>query len=440
LADADAPLMRHWQYPGEHMRVHLTDKAINRAVKEAVTAGRCELADTVLPGLRLTIVPPGKKSPKGVVRWVLGCRDQSGAARRFHLGDLSEEMGVAAARKAAQAMREKVRQGFDPIAQAKRTRAISRDAKEGIGTLRAILDAYGGPAKRLLPGDPKPAIKIIGPGKTLKSWGDARRRVQHVFAKHLDRPLELLKASDLRLTADQHPSPQSAGAAVRYIRPVLKWAAERGYCSPEVAILKPPAKVQRRERVLTRDELKAVMAACYGSDDAFRRGVLLLLWTACRRSEVFGGCWGDVDLKAEVWRFPVTKNGQPHTVPLSRQASAFLAMLRPDGAEPDAMVIGKKVANADRDLKRLHADSHTSGWSLHDLRRTVATTAGELGCAPHVIEMMLNHGVAHSAIAAVYNRHRYGAEVADALQLVADLLDGVRTDGAEVVLLKRGQQ
>lgn len=418
------------------MRVHLTDRAISKAVREAATAGRSEIADTVLPGLRLTIVPPGKKNPKGVVRWVLGCRDPSGAARRFHLGDLSEEMGISAARDAARAMREKVRAGFDPIAQAKRTRAISRDAKEGIGTLRALLDLYGGPVRRPLPGDPEPKIKAIGPGARLKAWGDARRRVENVFAAHLDKPITVMKAEALQFAADAHPSPQSAAAGVRYLRPILKWGASRGYCPREVALIEPPAKVQQRTRVLSREELKAILAACDGAEDAFRRGVLLLLWSACRRSEVFDGCWGDVNLKAGTWAMPLTKNGQPHTVPLSQQARDFLEAIRPDGVEPDTRVVGMKITNADRNLKLLHKDSGTAGWSLHDLRRTAATLMGEMAIEPHVIEAALNHAALHSALASTYNRARYQPAVADGLQRLADLLDGIRQDGAEVVALR----
>lgn len=425
----DPPLEERRQRP------RLTDSRINAAIRDAETQGRHDLTDPAHPGLRLRVTPAGARRADGGAAWVLAMRDKEGRMRRFPLGAWPA-VKIKDARKAAEALKEKVRGGADPIAEARRTRAIAKDAKEGVGTLRALLDLYGGPVRRPLPGDPEPKIKAIGPGTRLKAWADARKRIEHVMKAHLDKPIATLKADALQFAADAHPSPQSAAAGVRYLRPILKWAASRGYCPREAALIEPPAKVKQRTRVLSRDELKAILAACDGSDDAFRRGVLLLLWTACRRSEVFGGCWGDVNLTSGTWAFPVTKNGQPHTVPLPRQARAFLEAIKPEGVQPDVLVIGKRIANADRDLKRLHADSHTAGWSLHDLRRTVATTAGELGCAPHVIEMLLNHGVAHSAIAAIYNKHRYGAEVADALQLVADLLDGIRTDGAEVVALR----
>ena len=65
---------------------------------------------------------------------------------------------------------------------------------------------------------------------------------------------------------------------------------------------------------------------------------------------------------------------------------------------------------------RLDALSGVSGWTLHDLRRTYATSLAESGIAPHVIEALLNHksGVI-SGVAATYNRFRYLEEMRSAV-------------------------
>lgn len=419
------------------MPIRLTETAINAAIRRAATEGREDLSDAALPGLRLRITPATSRRADGGASWVLAVRDKEGQMRRFPLGTWPA-MGISAAREAARAMRQRVKaEGADPIAEARRFRAIARDAREGVGTLRALLDLYGGPTRRPLPGDPPPKVKPVGPGARLRSWADARRRIEHVFVAHLDKPIATLKAEVLQFTADAHPSPQSAAAAVRYLRPIMKWAASRGYCPREVTLIEAPAKVQARHRVLSREELRAILDACDASTDPFDRAVPLLLWTACRRSEIFGSAWVDVDLKSGTWAFPLTKNGQPHSVPLPRQARDFLAAIKPEGVEPDVLVVGKRVSNAHRDLRRLHRDSGTAGWSLHDLRRTAATMMGELGIEPHVIEAALNHQVLHSGLASTYNRARYQPAVADALQRLADLLDGIREGGAEVVPIRR---
>ena len=49
-------------------------------------------------------------------------------------------------------------------------------------------------------------------------------------------------------------------------------------------------------------------------------------------------------------------------------------------------------------------------WTMHDLRRTVATRMADLGIAPHIIETILNHLGGHKAgPAGVYNRSKYHA-------------------------------
>ena len=103
-------------------------------------------------------------------------------------------------------------------------------------------------------------------GSGRKSWDEARRRIQHVFAGHLDRPIVSLTPADLQMTADAHPARQSASAAVRYLRPVLKWGAKREFVARDVALIEPPAAVKRRDRVLSRDELKRLLPAlpCIG--------------------------------------------------------------------------------------------------------------------------------------------------------------------------------
>ncbi len=52
-------------------------------------------------------------------------------------------------------------------------------------------------------------------------------------------------------------------------------------------------------------------------------------------------------------------------------------------------------------------------FTLHDLRRTLATRLGDLGVAPHTVEAILNH--ARVGIAATYNHARYEKEKRDAL-------------------------
>jgi integrase len=134
-----------------------------------------------------------------------------------------------------------------------------------------------------------------------------------------------------------------------------------------------------------------------------------------------------------------TKNAEPHTVQLSRQA---IALLRGQGpGDADELVFrtlaGSPIGNWDRETKSLQEASGTEGWTRHDLRRTGATMLGEMGELPDIIEAALNHVTIHSPLAATYNRSRYRPQVA-ALQRLADALDGIEVGAAKVVPLYAG--
>jgi hypothetical protein len=94
----------------------------------------------------------------------------------------------------------------------------ARAAKAGTGTLAALLALYGD--KR---------------GRTLKSWGEARKRIDLVFKPLLNRPTATLKAADFQIIADSYPAVMSAAFTVRSLRPALKWAAQRGYLADDLA-------------------------------------------------------------------------------------------------------------------------------------------------------------------------------------------------------------
>ena len=145
------------------------------------------------------------------------------------------------------------------------------------------------------------------------------------------------------------------------------------------------------------------------------------------------------EVNGQVWTIPATraKNGRARIVPLPLQAVDLLR-----GAstlKPDALVFPSKgggvLSNWDRETKRLHRLSGTSGWHRHDLRRAVATLLGDLGFAPHVVSVVLGHAHIAEGATAVYARSRYQREHREALQALADEIDRVVTDRGNVVRL-----
>jgi integrase len=405
------------------LRIEMTDTAIKAATSRAAEAKNLvELADKKTPGLRIRISPGGKRV------WVLGIRDANGAARRFPLG-IYDAMGIKDARTAAGKKRAEIAAGADPIKEARRRRAMTKAATEGLGTLGALIDIY---EKQR--------------GAKLKSWPECRRRIESVFARYLKKPLGTIKTGDLQMEADGWASKQSAAAAVRYIRPILKWASQsgRGYVSRDLADLSPPATVAKRRRALSRDELHQLLPVLEASDRPYAACLRFLMLTLARREEACAARWRDVDFTAKTWTISDTKNGRAHIVPLSRQAIALLNSLKPKDDEgkvrdpkPAALIFatvnGKRLGNWDRETKALQVLSKTEGWQRHDLRRTGTTILGDMGTVPHVLEAALNHVSVHSELAANYNQSTYRPQVAEALQRLADAYDGIKAGGATIL-------
>ena len=318
------------------MAGHLTEALIAKAVREAREAdGLKELPDPGQRGLWLRITKTGTKT------WALRARDQTGRFRSFVLGH-HPQMGLSEAREEARKLRVQVRAGADPATQrraARRTLAVSPQPRvePPVDTLRAVLATYE--AQR---------------GKELKSWAHSRKRVDRVFAALLPRSVQNLTAAEFQITADRFPARQSASFAVRTLRPVLHWAAKRGYCPPALAEFEQPATVRQRHRVLSRNELAALLPMLGRGPEAHGACLHFMLLTASRLGEAAGARWRDVDWQVGTWTVPRehAKSDQAHIVPLSRQAITLLRRRQPMDAQPDALIFaagtGAPLGNWDR--------------------------------------------------------------------------------------------
>ena len=198
------------------------------------------------------------------------------------------------------------------------------------------------------------------------------------------------------------------------MRPCLKWAEKRGLARSGLADLEQIAATRRRDRVVSPAEIADIwphLRAAHGDV------IKWLLLTGCRLNEAAGMTWDEI--QDDRWTIPTAraKNKLERTIPLSPPAIALLNC-RVRGT-PNLLVFpserGKVLSNWDRETKRLHRLSDTSGWHRHDLRRTVATILGDLGFPPHVISVVLGHAHIASDATAIYARSRYQREHADAL-------------------------
>jgi integrase len=168
--------------------------------------------------------------------------------------------------------------------------------------------------------------------------------------------------------------------------------------------------------------------------------VKLLILTGQRAAEIGGLQWDEIHDEEIVLPSARTKNKRTHIIPLSDPARAILNQFQANGRSHvfgyadatgfDGWGYAKRNLDASVDLEH---------WTIHDLRRTVATRMAELGVQPHNIEAVLNHVSGHKGgIAGVYNRATYDREKREALNLWAEhvmaLVEGRK---AVVVPIKR---
>lgn len=221
-----------------------------------------------------------------------------------------------------------------------------------------------------------------------------------------------------------------------------RWAAERHLVplmpAPRLTVARTRAeRIEAggfgRERFLGLHELGRVLplleAEMTGRTPDIPAAMLALLATGCRLSEIADANWREVDREARVLTIPAArmKAGQEHRVTLNDVAiRAFNAVTTEPRGPVFRVAIGSNV-NRWR-MERLHPVV-ARPFVQHDYRRTMATHLGDLGVAPHIIDVLLAHAIG-SRITATYNRSRAAADAARAWHLWGRVIDWLLTGPA----------
>jgi integrase len=364
--------------------------------------------DSLLPAFGIRIRASGAKFY--VVQY-----KHNGQNRRLSLGAV-DTLSLAKARGLARDTLARVRIGQDPAGErlAERGRAA-----ESFG---ALLPNYLKTKRAEL--KPRSMIEVD--------------RFLTVYAKDLHaRPVASIDrraiAIELARIADKH----GHGASNRFraaLSGFLGWLLREGVVetNPVLATnVRPEAGA--RDRVLTDGELAAIWNAT-GTGSQFDAIVRLLILLGCRRDEVGGLRWSEIDLEAGLIVLPSerTKNSREHRIPL---APATLEILkrqprRQTDGEPSDFVFGRGQrgysgwSKSQRELnaRLVEAGTPIENWRLHDFRRSLSTTLHErLHVAPHIVEAVLGHISGHRAgVSGTYNRSAYELQRRHALNAWAD--------------------
>lgn len=217
-------------------------------------------------------------------------------------------------------------------------------------------------------------------------------------------------------------APIQANRVHALISKIFNWAIERELVEHNpCARMKRPAKENRRERVLSAEEIRALWAAIDQQGPTTRTILKLRLLTSQRGGEIVSMAWGDLDLNSGWWTIPgeIAKNGLSHRVPLAPYSKDLLRQLQQTTGHqrwvfPSKTVAGEHVKSVQKASDRIKRLSGVADFVLHDLRRTAASYMASLGISTTVISKVLNH--VESGITAVYNRHSYDSEKQGALE------------------------
>ena len=385
-----------------------------------------ERGDAQCPGLRVRCSALGKKV------FFYRYRATDGALREIRLGDVGA-LTLAKARNAALKKRLEREEGKDPQLdkrkereQATRERMAERQRGYTVGDLVEeyikevlALQKRGSEAARLLRRD---FVSLFGNRPAIQL-------TRHELQDELIRP-----------TLIRHP--RKATQLLSRIRCAYAYSLEQGRLpdlfNPPTLGIKGASQV-RRKRALTDAELATFLKWLPHSQysRAVRESLKLVLLTGCRSGEVIAARWRDIDLERAVWTIRETKNGEPHDVMLPQQAVELLNYRK--GLDkvfvfpsrlPGQHVAQKALGLAQYTARHADADSGTRDpievpWTVHDLRRTVATGLARLGCPRVVQDRILNH--VDNSIAAIYDRHTYDGEARTWLQKWADHMDALTT-------------
>lgn len=387
-------------------RIKFTDAAIQRLKPPA--SGQVDYFDVAYPALALRVTANDVRS------WVYFGRVY-GKIKRATLGRYPD-LSLLKARQKAGETADAMRQGIDPAA-AKRE---ARNAPKG--SFEAVADEW-----------------LKRDQAANRSYAEVKRTIDRdVKPVWRDRPIKSITRRDVRDLVDGIADRGAVTLARRvhsYLHRMFRWCVGRDLMetNPAADLPKPGAEL-RRDRVLTDDELRLVWDAAESVGWPFGPAAKLLILTAARREEITALRWDEINGDRIELKGDRTKNGEPHTIPLSRQAVVLIkALPHIDGSEFVFTTTGETPVSGwsrakelmDGAISNANDGSAIDHWRLHDLRRTAATGMQRLGIGLQVVEAVLGHvSGSRAGIVGVYQRHSFDAEKREALEAWGEHIGG----------------
>lgn len=323
------------------------------------------LTDEDVPGLFLRI---RRDSKTFMIRYSI-----RGKKHKLAIGRLNP-LTLEKARRIAREMLGKVAQGIDP-------RFADVD---GGATMKKLLQSYMDLHARPLK----------------KSWKEDDWRIKkYIPASWLPRPsgeisrLEVLEL--FRKVGEKYP--YAANRLLRLLHKVFEYGREcdlfpENQRNPAEKI--PLFHEEKRERYVTPREIPALIKAINEHPSERARAALwLIILTGCRKNEIIGAKWEDVDFDRNELRLPKTKSGRSHHVPLCEDAMKIIGKLK--RRRHNSFLLGGKGSGTytgiDDAWLKVRTDAEMPDIRIHDLRRTIGSWLASSNVSLHTIGRLLNH-------------------------------------------------
>jgi integrase len=413
----------------------LTDRTLKALARKPAAPGKTyDVADGVVPGLAVRVMPSGVRSFILVARFP-GSRNPT----RRSLGAYGA-LTLQKAREKARTWLQMIERGVDPTAEEERQRETEQHRQQ---------NSFAAVAEDFI------AEKLPSERKGKEAERNIRREFLPMWGK---RPITDVTELDVigMVKAKGHTAPAQARNLLGIAKRLFKWArAQRCYglsVSPADQV-KPGDFLGDRvsgERILSDDELFALWRAAkrtpYPAGPVYR----ILVLTALRLNEVADASWREFDLPNRLWTIPAARmkgrnsKARPHAIPLIDDVLANLDALPRfksgdylfstiNGVKPAWMSDKIKKRIDVRMLRTLRAMARVRGddparvqlarWTNHDIRRTVRSGLSRLKVTEQAREAILAHRP--PGIKGAYDLHDYMDEKRQALEQWAKRLRSI---------------
>lgn len=376
----------------------LTDRLLDRT---NCRSGRKELWDTIVPGFGVRISSQQKSFFFSF--WSPTAKTSSGnpVRRRAALGEYPATR-LTHARTRAVEIRDQVDQGVDPF-------HVVEVKPEVVVTFEQLaLDYMARYAK-----------------KQKRSWENDERIIQYNLLPTLGtKAAGAITARDVRRLIQEISvrAPVHANRVHATLRSIFNWGVNEW--DLEVNPGRMVGRLNRempRDRVLVREELRALWAAWSRSFDPAAAMLKLRLLTAQRGSQLLRLHQSELEQSGEDlwWNVPATstKSRRPYRIWLGPLARKVLRSVTPDSEGSLFHWEPKRETRQLHDCwKRTNEMSKPTGvtnWQPRDLRRTAATLMAQGGVSRFIIKRVLGH--TDREITAVYDLYSYDREVKEAV-------------------------